>query len=47
MIIAAKALPDFGNARTMRNVAEAAVTSAIARGEPLTVLPEDVPIPER
>lgn len=45
--IAARALPDFGNARTMRNSAEASVTSAISRGEPLTVLPEDVTIPGR
>ena len=43
----ARELPDFGNARTMRNSAEASVTSAISRGEPLTVLPEDVAVPGR
>ena len=42
---AARHTPDFGNARTMRNSAEAAVSAAISRGEPLTVLPEDVVIP--
>lgn len=44
---AARGLPDFGNARTMRNSAEASVTAAIARGEPLTVVPGDVTIPGR
>lgn len=43
---AARHTPDFGNARTMRNSAEAAVTAAIGRGEPLTVLPEDVALPK-
>lgn len=47
MAAAARQLPDFGNARTMRNSAEASVTAAISRGEPLTVLPQDVVIPER
>lgn len=47
MAAAARHLPDFGNARTMRNSAEASVTAAIARGEPLTVLPQDVAIPGR
>lgn len=42
MAAAARVLPDFGNARTMRNSAEASITAAITRGEPLTVLPEDV-----
>jgi replication-associated recombination protein RarA len=42
MIAAARKGQDFGNARTMRNNAEASVTAAISRGEPLTVLPEDV-----
>ena len=47
MAAAARHLPDFGNARTMRNAAEASVTAAIRRGEPLTVLPQDVAIPGR
>jgi hypothetical protein len=47
MITTARRLPDFGNARTMRNSAEASITAAISRGEPLTVLPDDVPIPKR
>ncbi len=47
MAAAARHLPDFGNARTMRNNAEASVTAAISRGEPLTVLPGDVAIPGR
>jgi hypothetical protein len=47
MITTARGLPDFGNARTMRNSAEASITAAISRGEPLTVLPDDIPIPKR
>jgi replication-associated recombination protein RarA len=43
----ARGLPDFGNARTMRNLAEAAITNAIPRGEPLTVLPDDIAVPRR
>jgi ATPase family associated with various cellular activities (AAA) len=46
MAAAARQVADFGNARTMRNAAEASVTAAISRGEPLTVLPEDVPRPD-
>jgi len=47
MITTARGLLDFGNARTMRNSAEASITAAISRGEPLTVLPDDIPIPKR
>lgn len=46
-VVAARGLADFGNARTVRNLAEAGITHAIPRGEPLTILPEDVPIPSR